>query len=86
MPAQTRTWNTSRRNARRRCLFLAVHWTRVDDVLAQSGNLSGKVLLTCSLPLSKDDTHMVIGHTTSGAEALAAKVVSACSIRLQYRS
>ena len=46
----------------------------VDDVLAQAGVLAGKVLLTCSLPMSKDDTHMVIGHTTSGAEALAAKV------------
>jgi predicted dinucleotide-binding enzyme len=55
-------------------LLLAVHWTRVDDVLAQARVLSGKVLLTCSLPMSKDDTHMVIGHTTSGAEALAAKV------------
>jgi predicted dinucleotide-binding enzyme len=26
------------------------------------------------LPLSKDDSHLVIGHTRSGAEALAAKV------------
>jgi 8-hydroxy-5-deazaflavin:NADPH oxidoreductase len=58
-------------------LLIAVHWTRVDDVLAQAGTLSGKVLLTCSLPMSKDDTHMVMGHTTSGAEALAAKVPGA---------
>ncbi len=55
-------------------LLLAVHWTRVHDVLAQAGALSGKVLLTCTLPMSKDDTHLVLGHTTSGAEALAAKV------------
>jgi len=58
-------------------LFLAVHWTRVDDVLAQAGTLSGKVLLTCSLPMSKDDSHMVLGLTSSGAEALAAKVPGA---------
>src|SRR5690242_9563313 len=58
-------------------VLLAVHWTRVDDVLAQAGNLSGKVVLTCSLPMSKDDSHMVIGHTTSGAEALAAKIPKA---------
>lgn len=32
-------------------LLLAVHWTRVDDILAQAGTLSGKVLLTCSLPI-----------------------------------
>jgi 8-hydroxy-5-deazaflavin:NADPH oxidoreductase len=55
-------------------VLLAVHWTRVDDVLAQAGTLSGKALLTCSLPMNKDDTQLVIGHTTSGAEALAAKV------------
>ncbi len=55
-------------------LLLAVHWSRVDEVLGQAGSLSGKVLLTCSLPMSEDDTHMVIGHTISGAEALAAKV------------
>lgn len=58
-------------------LLLAVHWTRVDDVLAQTGALSGKVVVTCSLPMSKDDSHMVIGHTASGAEALAEKVPGA---------
>jgi 8-hydroxy-5-deazaflavin:NADPH oxidoreductase len=58
-------------------VLLAVHLTRKDDVLAQAGTLSGKVLVTCSQPMSKDDTHMVIGHTTSGAEALAAKVPKA---------
>ena len=40
-------------------LLLAVHWTCVDDVLAQAGTPSDKTLLTCSLPMSKDDTHMV---------------------------
>ena len=58
-------------------LLLAVHWTRVDEVLAQAGELSGKALLTCSLPMSKDDNHLVIGHTTSGAETLAAKIPGA---------
>src|SRR5215469_13121422 len=58
-------------------LLLAVHWTRVDDVLAQAGDLSGKTLLTCSLPMSKDDSHIVMGLTTSGAESLAAKVPGA---------
>jgi predicted dinucleotide-binding enzyme len=58
-------------------VLLAVHWTRVDDVIAKAGTLAGKVLLTCSLPMSKDDSHMVIGHTTSGAEALTAKAAGA---------
>jgi predicted dinucleotide-binding enzyme len=55
-------------------LLLAVHWSRVDDVLKQAGDLSGKVILTCSLPMSANDTGLVIAHTSSGAEALAKKV------------
>jgi hypothetical protein len=55
-------------------LLLAVHWSRVDDVLTQAGNMSGKPLLTCSLPMSEDNSQLVIGLSNSGAEALAAKV------------
>jgi len=55
-------------------LLLAVHWSRVDDLLKQAGDLSGKVIVTCSLPMSADDTRLVIAHTSSGAEALARKV------------
>lgn len=58
-------------------LLLAVHWSRVDDVLKQAGNLSGKVIVTCSLPMNADDTKLVIAHTSSGAEALARKVPKA---------
>jgi hypothetical protein len=35
-------------------VLLAVHWTRVDDVLAKAGNLAGKALITCSLPMRTD--------------------------------
>lgn len=55
-------------------VLLAVHWLRVDDVLKQAGDLSGKVIVTCSLPMNTDDTRLVIGHTTSGAEELAKKI------------
>lgn len=55
-------------------LLLAVHWSRVDDVLKQAGDVSGKVIVTCSLPMSADDGGLVIAHTSSGAEALARKV------------
>ena len=55
-------------------LLLAVHWSRVDDVLKQAGDLSGKVLVTCSLPMNDDDTGLIVAHTSSGAEALAKKV------------
>src|SRR6266480_7641923 len=36
-------------------LLLAVHWLRFDDVLKQAGDLSGKVIVTCSLPMNADD-------------------------------
>jgi predicted dinucleotide-binding enzyme len=55
-------------------LLLAVHWSRVDDVLSQAGDLSGKIVVSCSLPMSDDDTHLVVAHTSSGAEVLAKKV------------
>jgi 8-hydroxy-5-deazaflavin:NADPH oxidoreductase len=58
-------------------LLLAVHWSRIDDVLKQAGDLSGKVIISCSLPLNAANTELVLGHTTSGAEELAKKVPGA---------
>ena len=58
-------------------VLLAVHWSRIDDVLGQAGDLSGKVIVTCSLPMNADDSGLVIGHTSSGAEELAKKVSGA---------
>jgi len=55
-------------------LLLAVHWSRVDAVLKQAGGLSGKVIVTCSLPMNPNDTALVVAHTSSGAEAFAKKV------------
>ena len=55
-------------------LLLAVHWYRIDDVLKQAGDLSGRVIVSCSLPMNADDTDLVIAHTSSGAEELAKKV------------
>jgi predicted dinucleotide-binding enzyme len=61
-------------------LLLAVHWSRVNDVLKQAGALSGKVIITCSLPMNKTDTRLVIARTSSGAEALAKKVRKAAVV------
>ena len=55
-------------------VLLAVHWSRVDDVLGQAGKLTGKTVITCSLPMNASDTQLVLAHTTSGAEALAKKI------------
>jgi predicted dinucleotide-binding enzyme len=61
-------------------LLIAVHWLRVDDVLQQAGGLSGKVIVTCSLPMNDDDSELVIAHTSSGAEELARKAPAAAVV------
>jgi 8-hydroxy-5-deazaflavin:NADPH oxidoreductase len=63
-------------------LLMAVHWSRFKDVLSQAGDLSDKIIVSCSLPMNADDTDLVVAHTSSGAEELArmvpkARVVSA---------
>src|SRR2546421_2039794 len=58
-------------------VLLAVHWSRMDDVLMQAGGLSGKGGVSCSLPMNDDDTALVIAHTSSGAEELAKKIAQA---------
>ena len=58
-------------------VLLAVHWTRVSDVLKEAGSLAGKVVVTCSLPMSRDDTKLVVGLTSSGAERLSGKIPKA---------
>jgi hypothetical protein len=58
-------------------VLLAVHWSRVDDVLMQAGDLSGKLVISCSLPMNADDTALVVAHTSSGAEELAKKIPAA---------
>jgi predicted dinucleotide-binding enzyme len=65
-------------------VLLAVHWNRVSDVLRQTGSLAGKVLMSCSMPMNDNNTALIVGRTSSGAEKLArrvrgARVVSAFS-------
>ena len=54
-------------------VLLAVHWSRVDDVLRQAGDLAGKVIVSCTLPMNAEDTALDVTHTSSGAETLAKK-------------
>ncbi|HEY0712204.1 MAG TPA: NAD(P)-binding domain-containing protein [Polyangia bacterium] len=58
-------------------VLLAIHWSRLDDVLHQAGDLKGKVVITCTLPLNPNNTELVVGHSDSGAETLAAKAKGA---------
>ena len=63
-------------------LLLAVHWSRVSDVRREAGDLAGKVIVSCTLPMKADDSDLAVGRTSSGAERLArrfpkARIVSA---------
>jgi predicted dinucleotide-binding enzyme len=73
--AGTGTPHDAARNAD--VVLLAVHWSQLDDVLSQAGNLNGKVILTCMVPLNEANTQIVVPNTSSGAEVLAAMVLEA---------
>jgi len=55
-------------------LLLAVHWLRFDDVLGQAGDLAGKIVISCSLPMNEENTELVVGRSSSAAEELAKKL------------
>ena len=66
-------------------LLLAVHWSRFPDVLQQAGDISGKVIVSCSLPMNADNTELVVAHTSSGLEELA-KIVPKARVVAAFNS
>ena len=54
-----------------------MHWSRIEDVLNLTGDLSGKAVVTCSLPMNDDNSELVVAHTSSGAEELAKMIPKA---------
>src|SRR6476660_9300470 len=46
-------------------VLLAVHWSRMTDVLKQAGDLSGTTVVTCSMPMNASDTALVVAHKSS---------------------
>lgn len=61
-------------------VLLAILWHTLDDALEQAGSLKGKVIISCTVPMTEDDSKLAVGFTTSGSEVLAertrARVVS----------
>ena len=54
---------------------------------ATAGDISGKVIVSCSLPMNADNTELVVAHTSSGLEELAKIVPKAQSCRrIQQRA
>jgi len=52
-------------------VLLAVHWSRVHEVLLQAGSLAGRIVISCVVPLDVTDSHLAVGHNDSGAQQIA---------------
>jgi predicted dinucleotide-binding enzyme len=57
--------------AKAEAVLLAVPWGAVPDALKAAGDLSGKVLLDCTNPVTPELTHLTIGQSTSAGEEVA---------------
>jgi predicted dinucleotide-binding enzyme len=66
-------------------LLLAVHWSRFPDVLQQAGDISGKIIVSCSLPMNAGDSELVVAQTSSGLEELA-KIVPKARVVAAFNS
>jgi predicted dinucleotide-binding enzyme len=51
---------------------LCTPWQATEQALTDCGDLSGKVLIDCTNPLTPDFTALELGRTTSGGEQVAA--------------
>jgi predicted dinucleotide-binding enzyme len=52
-------------------IVLCTPWQAAEQAVRACGDLSGKVLVDCTNPLSPDFTTLEVGHTSSGAERVA---------------
>jgi predicted dinucleotide-binding enzyme len=68
--------------AKAETVLLAVPWGAVQDVLRAAGDLSGKVLLDCTNPITPELTRLTLGHTTSAGEEIARLVPKARVVKI----
>jgi hypothetical protein len=68
--------------AKAEAVLLAVPWRAVPDVLKAAGDLSGKVLLDCTNPVTPELTELTIGHTTSAGEEVARLAAGARVVKI----
>jgi 8-hydroxy-5-deazaflavin:NADPH oxidoreductase len=53
-------------------VVLCTPWQATEQAIKACGDLSGKVLIDCTNPLTPDFSGLEVGHTTSGAEQVEA--------------
>jgi hypothetical protein len=52
-------------------VVLCTPWQGTEEAVKACGDLTGKVLIDCTNPLTPDFSALEVGHTTSGAELIA---------------
>lgn len=63
-------------------VLLAVPWTTVPETLNAAGDLSGKIVLDCTNPVTPELTYLTIGHATSAGEEVARMVPKAKVVKI----
>jgi 8-hydroxy-5-deazaflavin:NADPH oxidoreductase len=63
-------------------VVLTVPWPAAQDALRDAGDLGGKILLDCTNPLTPDLSGLTVGHTSSGAEQVAAWAAGARVVKI----
>lgn len=58
-------------------VVLATPWQAAQAALESAGDLTGKILLDVTNPLTEDFSALTVGYTTSGAEQVAAWAIGA---------
>jgi predicted dinucleotide-binding enzyme len=53
-------------------VLFATPWPATEAAVKSAGDLAGKVVIDCTNPLKPDLSGLAVGHTTSGAEKVAA--------------
>lgn len=62
-------------------VVLAVPYSAVEEVLAEAGDLSGKVVIDITNPITPDYMALTIGHTTSAAEEIQKRAPGAIVVK-----
>ncbi|HKV27286.1 MAG TPA: NADPH-dependent F420 reductase [Candidatus Acidoferrales bacterium] len=69
--ANARAGSVQDATANAEVVVVATPWDAAQNAILAAGNLSGKIVIDCTNPLKPDLSGLVLGHTTSAAEAVA---------------
>ena len=71
MPNNTKADSNQAAAAASEVMILTTPWLGTEDAIANCGDLTNKILIDCTNPLTEDFSGLKIGFTTSGGEQVA---------------